>query len=106
MDNYSGLKCWALSRQYGFFSFLPLDGLLGGLGHLALVREVLGLDRLDDTDGNSLPHITHSESTEGREVRESLDAHRLRGNQVNDGSVSRLDRLGIICERVTKTDWC
>ena len=53
-------------------------------------------NHLDDTDGNSLPHVPDGETSEWREVDEGLDAHWLRGDQLDDGSISGLDELGSI----------
>lgn len=43
-----------------------------------------------------MPHVTHSEASKGRELLESLDAHGLGWHKLDDGSVARLDRLGIL----------
>ena len=49
---------------------------------------------LDDTDGDSLPHVPDGKPSKGRELGEGLDAHGLAGQQLHDGSVTRLDELG------------
>jgi hypothetical protein len=49
---------------------------------------------LDDTDGDGLTHVTDGETTQGRVVGESLNAHGLGGNHLDDGGVTRLDELG------------
>jgi hypothetical protein len=80
---------------------LFLGSLLGGLGDLA---SLVGLDDgLDDTDGNGLTHVTDSETTERRVVSESLNAHGLGGNHLDDGSVTRLDELGGVLNRLAGT---
>lgn len=80
---------------------LFLGSLLGGLGDLA---SLVGLgDRLDDTDSNGLTHVTDSETTERRVVSESLDAHGLGGNHLDNGSVTRLDELGGVLNRLSGT---
>lgn len=72
---------------------LLLLGLGGGLGGGA--SGLLGGDRLDDSDGDSLPHVTHGEATERGEVGEGLDAHGLRGDQLHDAGIAGLDELGV-----------
>lgn len=57
---------------------------------------------LDDTDGNGLAHVTDGETTEGRVLGERLDAHRLRRNHLDDGSVTRLDELGQVLDRLAR----
>lgn len=70
--------------------------LFGGLGDLS-GSGVLGLDGLDHTDGHGLTHVTHGETTQWREVGESLDRQRLRRGQVDDGGITRLDEFRIVC---------
>jgi hypothetical protein len=66
---------------------------LSGLGNLstALVRL---LDTLDDTNSNRLSHITDGKPSKRGIIGESLDTHGLGGNHLDDGSVTRLDKLG------------
>ena len=52
------------------------------------------MSHLDDTDGDGLPHVPDSEPSKGRELSEGLDAHGLAGEQLDNGSVTRLDELG------------
>jgi hypothetical protein len=52
--------------------------------------------RLDDTDSDSLPHVSNGESAERREVSVGLDAKRFLRNKLDDGGVTRLDELGRI----------
>lgn len=74
-------------------SLLLLGSLLGGLGNLAGLAIGL-LDRLDDTDGNGLPHVSDGESTKRRVLVVRLDAHRLGGDKLDNGGITRLDELG------------
>lgn len=74
---------------------------MGGLGDLA---GLVGLgDGLDDTDSNGLTHVTDSETTERRVVSESLNAHGLGGNHLDDGGVTGLDELGRVLNRLSGT---
>jgi len=80
---------------------LFLGCLLGGLGDLA---SLVGLDDgLDDTDSDGLTHVTDGETTERRVVSEGLNAHGLGGNHLDDGSVTRLDELGGVLNRLAGT---
>ena len=72
---------------------LFLGGLGSGLGDLAGGGRGL-LDGLDDTDSDGLAHVTDGETTQGRVVGESLNAHGLGGDHLDDGGVTRLDELG------------
>lgn len=49
---------------------------------------------LDDTDSDSLPHVSDSESSKGRIVGVGLDTEGFLGNELDDGGVSGLDELG------------
>jgi len=64
---------------------------LGSLGDLASL--VLLDNRLDDTDSNSLSHVTDGKTTKRWVISESLNTHRLGWNHLNDGSITRLDEL-------------
>lgn len=80
--------------------------LLGSLGSRLgdLASDSLGLvDGLDDTDSDGLTHVTDGETTEGRVVGESLNAHGLGGNHLDDGSITRLDELGRSLNSLTST---
>merc|ERR1711887_377365 len=72
-------RCYSLLPQDRIS--LLLASLLSGLGHLS---------------SNFLPHVSDGESTKGRELGEGLHAHRLGRNQLDDGSISRLDELRCI----------
>jgi len=78
------------------------SGLDCGLCYLALTTFTL-LYRLDDTYSNGLSHVTHSESTERGVVGESFDAHRLLGNHLDDGSITRLDIRGVVLDLLAAT---
>jgi hypothetical protein len=73
---------------------LLLASLDSGLGNLTGTLLVGLDDGLDDTDSDGLSHVTDGETTERRVVSESLNAHRLGGNHLDDGSITRLDELG------------
>lgn len=77
--------------------------LLGSrLGLLALGLGVL-LNRLDDTDGDGLTHVTDGETAQGRVVSEGLHAHGLGGNHLDDSGITRLDELGVGLNALTST---
>jgi hypothetical protein len=71
---------------------LLLGGLDGGLGDLAGFVDLD--DALDDTDSNSLSHVTDGETSKRWVVGESLNAHWLGGNHLDDSGITRLDELG------------
>merc|ERR1711992_498973 len=72
-----------------FLLLCLLCGLCGGSS------SVLGDNRLDDTYSNSLPHVTDSKTSKGREVREGFYAHGLAWNQFNNTGISRFDEFWI-----------
>ncbi len=74
-------------------SLLLTGSGLGGLG--CGTSNLLGGGGLDDTDGNGLSHVSDGETSQGGELAEGLDAHRLAGDQLDDGGVTRLDELGL-----------
>merc|ERR1719150_243133 len=82
-------------------SLLLLLGLLCGLGLGAF--DSLGGGGLDNTNSDGLPHVTDSEPSKWRIVSEGLDTHGLAGGQEDDGSISRLDELGVVLNRLTST---
>jgi len=71
---------------------LLLGGLHSGLGNFTGLIN-LG-DRLDNTDSDGLTHVTDSETAEWWVVSESLNAHRLGWDHLDDGGITRLDELG------------
>ena len=50
-----------------------------------------------------MTHITDGEATEGSVVLEGLDTHGLGGGQTDDGSITRLDSLGLLLDGLTGT---
>jgi len=80
-------------------SFLACLG--GGLGDFT--SSIRFLDGLDDTDGDSLSHVTDSESTEGWVLGEGLHAHRLGWCHQNDGGVTRFDLFGEVFHFFTRS---
>ena len=99
--------------------FLASD-LLGGFGDFA--GGLLGLGHgLDDTDSNGLKtklvkpkslvteqnaylsHVTHGETSERLVIGKSLNTHWLGGNHLDNGSITRLDELGIAFGGFTST---
>ena len=56
---------------------------------------------MDDTDGDSLLHVSDSESSERWELLVGLDAHWLVWNQLNDGGFSVLDELWTFLDDLT-----
>lgn len=67
-----------------------LDSSLGDLATLGISLD----DGLDDTDSDSLSHVTDGESTKRWVVSEGFDTHRLGWNHLDDSSITRLDELG------------
>ena len=86
----------------GLASCLFLTSLGSGLGDLAGTTNGL-VDGLDDTDSDGLTHVTDGETTQRRVVSESLNAHGLGRNHLDDGSVTRLDELGVALNRLSGT---
>src|SRR5579859_898680 len=68
--------------------------LLRSLGNLASLLRLV--NALDDTNSNRLSHITNSKPSKGGIIRESLDAHGLGRNHLDDSSITRLDEFGRI----------
>jgi len=65
---------------------LLLAGLLGSLG--GGTGHILGGHGLDDTDGDSLSHVTDGETSKRGEVRESLNTHGLGWVQLYDTGIT------------------
>lgn len=61
------------------------------------------LDSPDDTDGNSLPHVTDSEASQRGVGLEVLNAHGLLGNHGDNTGISLLDELGVLLNDLTST---
>jgi len=73
-------------------STLFLARFLCRLCHLS--RTLVGLgDGLDDTDSDGLPHVANSEAAKWRIFGECFDAHWLRWNHLDNGSITRLDKF-------------
>ena len=69
-----------------------------------LATALVGLvHRFDNTDSNRLPHVTHSEATKRRVLSERLNAHGLRGDELDDGGITRFDKLGRLLDRFTRS---
>ena len=61
------------------------------------------LHRFDNTDSDRLPHITNGEATKRRILSERLNTHGLRGDKFDDGGITRLDKLGRLLDRFTRS---
>lgn len=81
---------------------LFLASLGSGFGDLGGTSSSL-LNRLDDTDSNGLTHVTDGETAQRGVVGESLHTHRLGGNHLDDGGVTRLDELGGLFNGLTSS---
>ena len=75
--------------------------LLGGLGGLAGL--LLAGDLLDDTDGDGLTHVSDGETTKRSVGGESLDDHRLGGDELDHGGILGFNVLGLILSDGTST---
>ena len=80
-------------QQINNSNSLFLGSLLSSLGDLASTSLGL-LDGLDNTHSDGLSHITDGETAQRWVIGECLDAHGLRGNHLDHGSVTGLDELG------------
>jgi hypothetical protein len=58
---------------------------------------------LDNTNSNSLSHVTNGETSERRVVSEGLNTHGLGWNHLDNGSITRLDELGGVLNRLSST---
>ena len=74
---------------------LFLASLGSGLGDLAGAGSGL-LDLLDDTDSDGLTHVTDGEAPKRGVLGESLHAHGLGGNHLDDGGITGLDELRVV----------
>ena len=71
-------------------------------GKVLTLATLLGLlDRLDDTDGNGLPHITDSETAERRVLVVALNTHGFAGDKLGNTSITRLDEFGRLLKRLS-----
>merc|ERR1712164_58176 len=73
----------------------------GGLGDLAIT--VLLLDLLDDSDSDSLSHVTDGETSKRWVLLESLNAHRLGRNESDESSLSVLQELRVVLKLLSGT---
>lgn len=73
-----------------------------GLGDLATGGSGL-LNLLNDTDGNGLAHVTDSKTTKRGVLSESLNAHGLGGNHLDDSGITGLDELRAVLNGLTST---
>lgn len=89
------------SSVYSRLSILFLAGFLGGSGLLTSLVNLF--DGLDDTDSDSLSHVTNSETTKRWVFGERFNTHWLGRNHLNDGSITRFDEFGGIFEFLTGT---
>lgn len=65
------------------------------MNRLTLSTTLLSLvDRLDDTDGNRLSHVTHGEASERWVLVVRLDTHGLARDKLGYASITRLDEFG------------
>jgi len=81
-------------------SFLTL-GLLGSLGSLSSLLLLGGL--LDDSDSDSLSHVSDGESSKWGILREGLDDHSLLWDELNHSGILGLDRLWLFLSNLTIT---
>lgn len=78
---------------------LLLGCLDSSLGDLA--TRLLGLGHaLDDTDSDGLSHVTDGEAAQWWVVSERLNAHGLGRNHFDDGSITRLNELRVVFDRL------
>ena len=71
------------------------------LGHLARLLRLV--NRLDDSYSNGLLHVTDGETTQWWVLLEGLHTHRLGWGQLDDGSITRLDGLGVVLKLLATT---
>jgi len=64
---------------------------------------LFALNFLDDTDGNSLLHVTDSESTERGVLGEDFDDHRFLGDEFNHSGITGLNVVGLFFHNLTGT---
>jgi len=81
---------------------LFLGSLLSSLGDLGRATSLL-LDLLDDADGDGLAHVTDGETAERRILSESLNAHGLGGDHLDDGGITRLEELRVVLNSLAGT---
>merc|ERR1712072_322836 len=74
-----------------------------GSGFGGLTSDFLLFNSLDDTDSNSLSHVTNGKTSEWLVVGESFDAHWFLWGKDGDGGISRFDELGVVFKFPTRT---
>ncbi|MCD7459650.1 hypothetical protein HAX54_041567 [Datura stramonium] len=72
-----------------------LSLLLSSLGDLG-TSWVLLVNILDNTGNNSLPHVSHSKTTQWWVLSKGLNNHRLGGNHLNHTSITILQELRLL----------
>jgi len=82
-------------------NLLLLTGLGGRLGDLT--RDIDLVDLLDDTDGNSLSHVSDGKSSKRSVLAESLNAHWLAWLELDNGGVTTLDLLWAVLNLLTRS---
>ena len=69
-----------------------------------LSSRLVGLvNALDDTDGDGLPHVTDSETTERWVFVVGLDTHGLAWDKLGNASITGLDELGVVLKRLASS---
>jgi len=82
-------------------NLLLLTGLGGRLGHLTSNLDLL--DLLNNTDSNSLSHVSDGESSERSVLTESLNAHWLAWLELDNSGVTTLDLLWAVFKLLTRS---
>lgn len=80
---------------------LLLSSLSSRLGDLTSAINLL--HTFYNSNSDCLPHIADSKSSKRGVFLVSFNTHRLRGNKLDNGSVTRLDKLGVLFEDLTVT---
>ncbi|KAF1748390.1 hypothetical protein GCK72_024857 [Caenorhabditis remanei] len=97
------MRRFDVKKSFEIRSLLLLwSSLLGGLGDLSGGSIGL-LDRLDDSDGDGLTHVTNGETSEWSVVSEGLDAEWLGWDKLDNSGVSGLEELGEVFDLLTGT---
>jgi len=83
-------------------SLLLSGGFLGGLGDFAGTPLAL-LHRLDDADGDRLPHVADGKAAEWSVFGKRLHAHRLLRHHLDYRGVAGLDEARVVLELLAAT---
>jgi len=86
------MKCYKGSTS----SLLLLGSFLSGLCHLSSLLSLV--DGFDDADGDGLPHVTDGETTKRGVLVVRLNTHRLAWDKLDDASITRFDKLGVVLD--------